>query len=311
MANTDGLDTPYADPGIAQPTDPAIQPPGLGLMGQQSQIQEWYQQYLGRPATQEEINAHLQNPGGLSAVEAVIKGSPEAAAYQPPVTPPTPTGAPPPSPSAPPPSAVTPSPTATPPPSAATLPVSAPGPLPTAPDYVTPAPQQARPDFSYEDFKDPTAGDVYSDQGYQFERDQGLAAIGANRAAAGTLNTGGTLKDYVGFADNLARTHYGDVWNRKKAAYDTNRAGAFDAWKANYGVAKDVYDTNYKTQYADPFAFSEQRAGRVQNNNQFTASLGQSGRQFDSTMDFNRWMENYKRSTLDPFDFKYKTLSLL
>jgi hypothetical protein len=54
-----------------------------------------------------------------------------------------------------------------------------------------------------------------------------------------------------------------------------------------------------------------QSAGLNQNNNQFNASLGQNNNQFNSTLDFNRWLEDYKRSTLDPFDQKYKTLSLL
>jgi hypothetical protein len=82
---------------------------------------------------------------------------------------------------------------------------SAPG---AAPTYTPPTPYTPPPAFSYADFKGPTADDVLNDPGYQFERDQGLSAIGANRAAAGTLNTGGTLKDYVGFANNLASTHF-------------------------------------------------------------------------------------------------------
>lgn len=55
--------------------------PSLGLQGQQSQIQEWYQKRLGRTGSQDEINTHMQNPGGLSAVDDLLAKSPEAAAY--------------------------------------------------------------------------------------------------------------------------------------------------------------------------------------------------------------------------------------
>lgn len=52
-----------------------------GMMGNQSQIQEWYQKYLGRPASQQEINSQMGNPGGLAAVQQLIASSPEASAY--------------------------------------------------------------------------------------------------------------------------------------------------------------------------------------------------------------------------------------
>jgi hypothetical protein len=90
MAVDDG--NPYDYP--AAPTDA-----GPGLQGQQAQIQAWYQQYFGRPASQDEINAHLQNPGGLPAVLQLIQ---QAAAPKPtestPTAPNTPAPTPAPSP---------------------------------------------------------------------------------------------------------------------------------------------------------------------------------------------------------------------
>ncbi len=76
-------DENFPDP-APLPTPAPTAPAGPGLQGQQSQIQEWYQKYLGRSASQDEINTHLGNPGGLGAVQKVIQGSPEAAAYHPP-----------------------------------------------------------------------------------------------------------------------------------------------------------------------------------------------------------------------------------
>jgi hypothetical protein len=46
-----------------------------------NQIQGWYSQFLGRNATDAEIQSHLGNPGGLSAVQNLIANSPEAQAY--------------------------------------------------------------------------------------------------------------------------------------------------------------------------------------------------------------------------------------
>jgi hypothetical protein len=46
-----------------------------------NQIQGWYNQYLGRGATDAEIQSHLGNPGGLSEVMRLIANSPEADAY--------------------------------------------------------------------------------------------------------------------------------------------------------------------------------------------------------------------------------------
>jgi hypothetical protein len=60
---------PYAPP-AGNPTDAWI-----------PQIKAWYQQYLGRPASDADVQGHLGNPQGLTGIEAAIKGSPEATAY--------------------------------------------------------------------------------------------------------------------------------------------------------------------------------------------------------------------------------------
>lgn len=276
---TDPNDPRLSDPSYA--SDPSVQAFLSGIYGQGGTA---FQPPQGTPGW--DPNAQAWNPARPVDPTTGGGGAPPPAG---PAAPPA-SGAPPASPG-----------TVAAPPSTGGIPTY------TPPPAYTPA----VPKFSYGAFSDPSADDILNDKGYQFERDQGLSAIGANRAAAGTLNTGGTLKDYVGFASNLASTHYNDFWNRKKSTYDTNRAGAFNDWKANYGVGKDVYDENYGTQYRDPFAFNMEGAQLGQQNAQFNASLGQNNNQFNSTLDFNKWLESYKRSTLDPFEQRYRTLSLL
>lgn len=133
------------------------------------------------------------------------------------------------------------------------------GPMTTS--YTPPPAFSGPPAFSYADFKAPSLQDAMNEPGYQFENQQGLAAIGANAAARGTLNTGGTLKDYIGFSTNLANTTYGDLFNRDLNTYQTNRTGALNAYNTNYGTQyKDPYAINYQTQYSDPFQFNSQAA---------------------------------------------------
>lgn len=80
-------------------------------------------------------------------------------------------------------------------------------------------------------FADPTMEEVESDPGYEFGRKEGQRALEASKASQGVYNTGGTLKDLLAWGNNYATQRYGDVRNRKM----------------------DTYQTNYKTQYLDPF----------------------------------------------------------
>ena len=471
MAFDDGFNQPY---GTAQPPAAAG---GPGLMGRQSQIQQWYQQYLGRQASQDEINAQMQNPGGDSAVETLLKNSPEAAAWTAshPATAPTastptaPTGstrpvppapaagsydysqalakvqqaagrqlspaeiqglfakfggdqnstftdaslapviaslqgtpkpattgiaqsddpnaklyqgtnnppgytgygAPPPQPGAPPP-----------PPTTGGTGTGGTGtgqsPAPTTPGYTPPAAYAPPPAFAYQGFQAPTGNDVLNDPGYQFEFNQGIQAIGAKNAALGTLNTGGAMKDFIGYGQNLASTKYNDIFNRQFSTYNANRGNAVENYNTNYGTQyKDPYTLNYASQYADPFQFglaqrgqdigqqqfkaslgqnayqfgaslgqnqqqftanlgqnayqfganlnqnsdqfgrtlnqNSDQFGRTlgQNNDQFGRSLNQNNTQFTSSLDWQKFLQNYKATTTDPFDQKYKLLGLL
>lgn len=113
----------------------------------------------------------------------------------------------------------------------------------TPPEYTPP------PAFSYADFLAPTANDVLSDPGYKFRLDQGAQALTNNRAARGVLNSGGTLKDFLGYNQNFATQEYGNVWDRAANQYRMNRDNALTN-----------YNTNYGTQYRDPYELSYQSA---------------------------------------------------
>lgn len=180
------------------------------------------------------------------------------------------------------------------------------------PNYSAPPAYVKPPAFSYDPFNAPAPQDLLNDPSYQFEFGQGMQAIGAKNAALGTLNTGGTIKDFESYGQNLASTRYNDLWNRKASEYTLNRSNALDTYNTNYGTQyKDPYAINYQSQYVDPFAFGMQSAGLQQNNNQFNASLGQNNSQFNTSMDWQKFLQNYKATVTDPFSQKYSLLGLL
>lgn len=126
-------------------------------------------------------------------------------------------------------------------------------------------------------FEAPTGAEVLSDPGYQFSVDEGRHAIEAGKAAAGTLNTGGTLKDILAWGQNYATTRYGDVYNRKR----------------------DIYDTNYKTQYLDPYGFAYKGAldSFAPSMTAYTtqAAAGQRQNELDYTNAWQRFMFDYDK----------------
>jgi len=202
------------------------------------QIQALYQQYYHRNATDEEVNAHRGNPGGVNGVEEMFKKL-FPATTPPPVVPPP--AAPPPTgggggSSAPPP-AGGPSATFTPPPPAWDMGAwEADAPVFTAPGYTLP------PAFNEPDYEA-----ALKDPGYQLEANEGRRALEQSAAARGVLNGGGTLRDINAWGQNYATTRVNDVRNR----------------------ARDTYQLNYQTQYADPYKYAYQSALDA-----FTGKLG-------------------------------------
>lgn len=101
-------------------------------------------------------------------------------------------------------------------------------PLPALPTYTPP------PAFS---FNAPTAADALNDPGYQFRVQQGDQGLQAWAAANGTLNGSGTAKALEDYNQNDASQEYANIWNRD--------------WTQQTGT----YQTNYQTQYVDPYNF--------------------------------------------------------
>lgn len=125
-----------------------------------------------------------------------------------------------------------------------------PGAGPDVPDF---------PEFQYADFEGfdpftaPTAESILHDPSYQFRRDQGAGAIENSAAARGLLNSGGTLKDLLGYGQQFASQEYGNIWDRdfnlwgtqnqnKLTGYETNRNNAANNFATNYGLTRDRYD---------------------------------------------------------------------
>jgi hypothetical protein len=234
-------DAPFGAGGETDGAAPAAG--GSVLTGQPAQnvssIQGWYQQYLGRPATLQELNSHLANPGGLSAVQTLIQNSPEAQAFatsQRPKDPTDPTTTDP----------TQPPPTSQPPAGGGAI-----------TPYVPPSPYQGPPAFSYADFQAPTAEDVYSDPGVKTRFNMGTDALQHWAAAKGMLNTGGTAKALIDYGSELGSQEYGKLFDRRLQTYSANRGNAVQNYNENYQTQyKDPWDINYASQYVDPFKFN-------------------------------------------------------
>lgn len=290
-----------------------------------------YQKYYNRPANPGELASHRGNPGGLPAIEAMLQAS-QPAATSPtqtapagdanygqsnlqPYTPPASFGGP-----------ATPTQFAgNPNPGFGGTPYDtgpkgndlSPKPTTTAPTYpggtFSPPSYEKPPAFSYADFSAPDPSQVFNDPSYKFRFGEGMQTITNNRAASGTLGTGGTLKDFINYGQNAASNEYQNVWGRAKDAYLINRSGALDA-----------YNTNYQTQYKDPYqisylgasdAFGSQQHAADQN---FAAGQHATDQQmyYDThakdqkqMYDWNKFLSDYsmwRNNKLDDFDQRFR-----
>lgn len=230
-------------------------------------LTQLYQQYYHRDPTAAEITAHRGNPGGLAAIEKLLKDS-------------MPTETPPPDTTQPPDTATgggtgggAPTgglldpytKTYTPP---ANIDLGG----PTGVEYIPPVPEfrppgyEKPPAFTFEDytpiaaFKAPTVEEALSDPGYKFRLDQGRQALEGGAAARGVLNSGGTLQDVMDYGQNAASQEYANVWGRRYGEWSANDAASRANYALRRGNAVDTYNTNYGTQYVDPYKFTYQAA---------------------------------------------------
>jgi hypothetical protein len=120
--------------------------------------------------------------------------------------------------------------------------------VPGAPQFTPPGWNQA-PAFTHPDFVGPTAEEAMRSPGYQFRLGQGSDRLQNWAAARGTLNDSGTAKALMDYGQEAASQEYSNVWKRD-----------YDRYAMNRGNALDTYNTNYRTQYVDPYTASYQAA---------------------------------------------------
>jgi len=120
--------------------------------------------------------------------------------------------------------------------------------VPGAPQFTPPGWSQA-PAFTYGDFVGPSLEEAMNSPGYQFRLGQGTDRLQNAASARGTLNDSGTLKALIDYGQDAASQEYSNVWKRD-----------YDRYAMNRGNALDTYNTNYRTQYVDPYTASYQAA---------------------------------------------------
>jgi hypothetical protein len=133
-----------------------------------------------------------------------------------------------------------------------------PQPLPSVPQFN--GPQVIKPPaFSYDPwqapdpFQLPTEEQAAAEPGYKLSVDQANQAFMNTRAAQGTAHTGGTLKDFLNYNQNLGAQNYSNVANRAFGVYNQNFNNSLQTYSANRANALGNYNTNYQTQYQDPW----------------------------------------------------------
>ena len=110
---------------------------------------------------------------------------------------------------------------------------------------------QAPPEFSYADFvmgdkfAAPDPSEIEKDPSYQWRFNEGQRAVKTSKAAQGVFGTGATLKALAGYGQNMAKTEYGDIYNRAADTFDRNLSGRFGEWNANRSNKLDAYKTNW------------------------------------------------------------------
>lgn len=162
------------------------------------------------------------------------------------------------------------------------------------------------PAFYYEDFRAPTQQEVFNDPGYQFGLTQGLGALTNSKAAQGILGTGGSLKDFINYGTDYANQYYGNIYNRDLQTYAMNRSNALD-----------TYNTNYQTQYRDPWTeqFQTSQASLQPQllGYQTTVNAGLQNDAQNRLYNFNQQVFDYNKqrnTQLDAFDEWYKKFLL-
>lgn len=110
------------------------------------------------------------------------------------------------------------------------------------------APTYAPVRTDYPDFKLPTVADMLVDPGYEFRMKEGERALTNSAAGRGELRTGGTLKDFLSFGQDMASQEYGNVVNRNLAEYNAN-LGTFNTNNQGVTTNNDALYKRFMDQY--------------------------------------------------------------
>ena len=176
--------------------------------------------------------------------------------------------------------------------------------IPQTPEFKPPG-YTPPPAWSYQDFVAPTAQDVLGEPGYQFGLDQSEQGLQNARAAQGILGTGGTLKEIMKLAGDYATQRYQGAFDRKLTGYQTNRANSLDA-----------YNTNYQTQYADPYRIAYMGATDAFAPKMTAYGTQAAAGQHQNDLDYaNAWnaflfdYNKYRNQKLDTFNMQWPVAS--
>ncbi len=183
-------------------------------------------------------------------------------------------------------------------------PFQAPTPTPVgpAPTYTPPA-YTPPPAFSYGEFNAPSYQEAQNDPGYQFAQKQGEDALKRNYAMNGIGDSGTAYKGLIDYGQSAAATQYNNVFGRDLSSYQANRANAVDN-----------YNTNYGTQYKDPWTIANSGALQ-QNTNALQGYQTQSANtQYNNgvanTNSWNAYLQDYlakHNNQLDAWNRLYQT----
>jgi hypothetical protein len=120
--------------------------------------------------------------------------------------------------------------------------------------------------FSYAPWTQPDPQDVFKDPSFEFRRGIGERAITNSRAAQGLSRSGMALKDLLEYNQGFASQEFGNIWNRSREAYDTNRGNALENWRANTDTTlrrSGMEQDRAKSLYEPLFAEYQNKVGAV------------------------------------------------
>ena len=98
-------------------------------------------------------------------------------------------------------------------------------------------------------FEAPTAESVLGDQGFQARLKAGQQALERSASSRGSLNTGGTLRDVLGYGQELASNEYEQAYGRKAREYQSDYGdylGGYERALGEYGQRAGIFGQNYQ-----------------------------------------------------------------